>query len=110
MPAQAMDLGRYRVDIEALPITELEDDLSALTYNSESDTLFGLVNGTPLIVELSLAGQLLRQIRAEGVRDMEGLTRVAGDRDVIGEERNQRLRELEITGRAPDLAVTQAAS
>ena len=110
MPAQAMDLGRYRVDIEALPIAELDDDLSALTYNSESDTLFGLVNGTPLIVELSLDGQLLRQIRVEGVRDMEGLTHVAGDRYVIAEERNQRLREIDIPDGATELDVTNAPS
>lgn len=110
MPEQAFDLGRYKVDIEALPIPELEDDLSALTYNSDSDTLFGLLNGTPLIVELSLDGKLLRSILIKGVEDMEGLTHVSGDRYVVAEERRRRLLEIEIPDDAVELDVTDAPS
>lgn len=110
MPEQAFNLGRYRVDIDALPITELNDDLSALTYNKDSDTLFGVVNGNALIVELSLNGQLLRSIRISGVQDMEGLTHVAGNRYVIAEERKRRLLEIEIPDDAVELDVTDAPS
>ena len=110
MPEQAFNLGRYRVDIDALPITELSDDLSALTYNKDSDTLFGVVNGNALIVELSLDGQLLRSIQISGVQDMEGLTHVAGNRYVIAEERKRRLLEIEIPHDAVELDVTDAPS
>ncbi|WP_185267686.1 SdiA-regulated domain-containing protein [Halopseudomonas xiamenensis] len=110
MPAQAFNLGRYRVDIEALPIPELDDDLSALTYNSDSDTLFGLLNGEPLIVELSLDGQLLRRIWVEGVSDMEGLTHIGGNRYVIAEEHRHRLLQIEIAPDAVELDVSGAPS
>lgn len=110
MPEQAFNLGRYRVDIDALPITELNDDLSALTYNKDSDTLFGVVNGNALIVELSLDGQLLRSIQINGVQDMEGLTHVAGNRYVIAEERKRRLLEIEIPDDAVELDVADAPS
>ena len=110
MPEQALDLGRYRVDIEALAIPELLDDLSALTYNQDSNTLFGLLNGNPLIVELSLDGQLLRRIQVTGAEDMEGLTHVGGNRYVIAEERKRRLLEIEIPDDAVAVDVTDAPS
>ena len=110
MPEQAFNLGRYRVDIEALSILELDDDLSALTYNSDSDTLFGLLNGEPLIVELDLDGRLLRRIRVEGVSDMEGLTHIDGNRYVIAEEHRNRLLQIEIPPEAIELEVSTAPS
>ena len=91
-----MDLSRYRVTIDGKTIPALEDDLSALTYNLEKNTLWALLNSDPVVVELSLEGELLRSIRIEGVRDMEGLTHVNGDRYVIAEERTHRLLVVDI--------------
>ncbi|WVM91123.1 SdiA-regulated domain-containing protein [Halopseudomonas pachastrellae] len=51
-----------------------------------------MLNGEPLLVELSVEGRLLRKVRINGVHDMEGLTYVAGNRFVIA-ERSQRLIE-----------------
>lgn len=87
----AADLMRYRVDIEGRPLKGVDDDVSALTYNPERDTLFTVLNNKPLIVELTLEGLLLRQIRVIGARDLEGMTYVAQNRYVIAEERKQRL-------------------
>lgn len=91
MPEQAFNLGRYRVDIEALEVRGIDDDLSALTFNSDTNSLFGVLNGKPVMVELSLDGELLREISVKGVNDMEGLTHVEDDLYVIAEERSQRL-------------------
>ena len=96
LPDGAMDLSRYRVTIDGKPIPALEDDLSALTYNLEKNTLWALLNSDPVVVELSLEGELLRSIRIEGVRDMEGFTHVSGDRYVIAEERTHRLLVVDI--------------
>lgn len=96
VPAGSFGLGRYQVDIEALPIVGLEDDLSALTYNHDSNTLFAVTNDEPLLVEISLEGELLRTIRIEGVSDMEGLSYIGDNRYVIAEERKQRLLEIEV--------------
>ena len=95
-PEQAIGLGRYRVDIDALPLSGIDDDLSALTYNHERDSLFGLINGTPLLLEISLDGEVLRTVRIEGAEDMEGLSHIDGNRYVIAEERRQRLLIIEL--------------
>lgn len=105
LPERALDLGRYRVDIEARVIPELGDDLSALTYNHESDTLFGVLNGRPLLMELSLEGELLRQVEVQGVEDMEGLTHIGGDRFVIADERAHKLIIVDIPADATEIDV-----
>lgn len=108
LPAQAMDLGRYRADIQALPLQGVDDDLSALAYNPERNTLFGVINGSPMMLEISLEGEVLRRIRMEGVKDMEGLAYIGQNRYVIAEERHQRLRIIELPDDIETLDVTEA--
>lgn len=91
-----LNLEKYRVDIEAKEIAGIDDDLSGLTYNTETNTLFSVLNGHPLIVEIDLEGRLLRKIEVRGVEDMEGITHVEGNRYVIADESDQRLLLLEI--------------
>src|SRR5690606_16076075 len=95
----------YRVDIEALVIPELDGDLSALTYNHERNSLFGVLNGRPLLMELSLEGELLRQVHIHGVDDMEGVAHIEGDRFVLVEERTHRLIIIDIPGDATEVSV-----
>lgn len=106
----SLALDRYRVDIQKQPIEGLDDDVSALTFNPQTGTLFAVLNGEPLLVELSVEGQLLRKVRINGVQDMEGLTYVAGNRFVIAEERSQRLIEIEVADDAVELDVARAPS
>lgn len=106
----SLALDRYRVDIQRQPIEGLDDDVSALTFNPQTGTLFAVLNGEPLLVELSVEGQLLRKVRINGVQDMEGLTYVAGNRFVIAEERTQRLIEIEVADDAVELDVAGAPS
>lgn len=110
MPEQAFNLGRYRVDIEALEVEGIEDDLSALTFNPVTNSLFGVLNGKPLIVELSLEGELLREISVQGVADMEGLTHVEGELYVIAEERSQKLSLASISADTLSLDLSEAPS
>ena len=106
----SLALDRYRVDIQRQPIEGLDDDVSALTFNPQTGTLFAVLNGEPLLVELSVDGRLLRKVRINGVHDMEGLTYVAGNRFVIAEERSQRLIEIEVADDAVELDVAGAPS
>ena len=108
MPEQAIDLGRYQVDIEAVALEGVRDDLSALAFNDERNTLVALINGRPDLLEISLEGEVLRRIRIEGVRDMEGLAYIGGNRYVIAEERHQRLRIIELPDDVQTLDVTDA--
>ena len=108
LPEPAMNLGRYRADIQAQPLQGVEDDLSALAYNPERNSLFALLNGTPLLLEISLDGEVVRSVRIEGVEDMEGLAHIGGNRYVIAEERLQRLRLIELPDEVDTLDVTDA--
>jgi uncharacterized protein YjiK len=110
MPEQALMLGNYRVDIDGLEVPGVNDDLSALTYNSDTNTLFALLNGDNRIIELSLEGLLLRSIRVPGADDMEGLTHVTGDRYVIAEERKRRLSLVTITDATQSVNIDSAPS
>lgn len=106
----SLALDHYRADIQAQPIDGLDDDVSALTFNAETGTLFAVLNGEPLLVELSVDGKLLRKVRVKGVQDMEGLTHVTGRRYVIAEERSQRLIEVEVPDGAAEVDVAGAPS
>ena len=103
-------LNDYRVDVEARAIEGLRDDVSALTYNNETNTLFAVLNGEPLLVELSLEGALLRKLRIDGVQDMEGLTHVSGNRYVVAEERSQRLLVIDVPPQAERIDVSNVPS
>ncbi|PKO92775.1 MAG: hypothetical protein CVU15_06610 [Betaproteobacteria bacterium HGW-Betaproteobacteria-1] len=102
-----LNLDLYRVAIEAREIAGIDDDLSGLTYNTETNTLFSVLNGQPLIVELDLEGRLLRKIEVRGVKDMEGITHVEGNRYVIADEYDQRLLLLEINDESNVIDVTK---
>lgn len=109
---EAIGLKAYRVDIEGRPLVGIDDDVSALTYNPVRNTLFTVLNGEPVIVELTLEGKVMRQIQVKGAQDLEGLTYVAGNRYVIAEEQKQRLWVVRIDDtttialdRAPGLTV-----
>ncbi len=110
MPEQSLALGRYRVDIEAREIEGVNDDLSALTYNPETGTLFAVLNGAPLLLEMTVEGEVLRRIPVRGVRDMEGLTHVAGNQFVIAKERDQRLLLVTLPEGTAELDVSSAPS
>jgi uncharacterized protein YjiK len=84
-------LGDYEATIEARAVEGLTNDLSGLTYSSQTGTLFAVVNRPAQIAELSIDGRLLRKIALKGVKDPEGLTHVEGDRFIVTSERDQSL-------------------
>lgn len=110
MPEPSLNLGRYRVDIEARVVEGLDDDLSALTYNRDRDSLATVINGEPLFLELDLEGRILRRVRVEGVSDMEGIAHVDGSRYLIAEERAQRLLLVDIPDNAQSVDTRNAPS
>jgi len=79
-------LPGYRVAVEGQPIQGLSRNTSGLTFNSETGTLFTVINRPPQIAELTTDGRLLRTIELEGAKDPEGITYVRGDTYVISDE------------------------
>lgn len=82
----ALGLVDYRVSIEGLPVQGLSRNVSGLTFNLETGTLFTVINRPPQVAELSTEGRLLRLLDIDGVKDPEGITHVAGDLYVIVDE------------------------
>ncbi len=83
-------LGDYRVVIEARAIAGL-DELSALTYDPDRNSLLSVTNRPARIVELGLDGELLRQIKLEGFGDVEAIEYIEANTYVLADERRQRL-------------------
>lgn len=103
----ALDLKNYQVEIDGMPIPEIED-ASGLTYNSTRHTLFTVLNQEPLIIEIGLDGKVIRKIHVTGVDDMEGITHIDDNRYVIADERDNRLILVTLSDDAKEIDVTQA--
>jgi uncharacterized protein YjiK len=95
-------LPYYAATIDALQLEGLSDNVSGLTFNAETGTLFTVVNRPPEIVELSPAGAVLRRIELRGAADTEGIAHVAGNRFIVVDEKRSRFIWIDID---PDVSV-----
>lgn len=105
---QSIGLDRYRVVIEARPIEGLTDDLSALTYDPDRNSLFTVTNANPELIELSLEGKVLRRVPLTGFGDPEAVEYVGRDSYVITDERQQRLIRVRLHDDTPFLDAKDA--
>ncbi|MFJ4346119.1 SdiA-regulated domain-containing protein [Pseudomonas sp. NPDC089401] len=100
---QSIGLDRYRVVVEAQPVEELDDDLSALTYDPDRKTLFAVTNARSELIELSLDGRILRRVPLTGFGDPEAVEYVGQNSYVISDERQQRLIRVRLEDDTPFL-------
>ena len=89
-------LAGYRVSVEARPIEGLSDNVSGLTFNHRTGTLWAVINRPPQVAEISPEGRLLRRMPLPGLRDPEGITHVEGDLYVIADEASHLLHPVRI--------------
>ena len=89
-------LNDYRVVLEAVPIAGIDKNLSGLTWNNDSKTLFAVVNKPPQIVELSTAGGLLRRIVLRGFDDPEAIEYIGDGKYIVADEQSQKIVQIEI--------------
>jgi uncharacterized protein YjiK len=89
--ASAIWLPDYRMDVDGVKIEGLTENLSGLTYNAVTGTLFTVVNDPPKAAEISTDGQLLRILPITGGQDPEGITHVEDDLFVIADEGTHKL-------------------
>ncbi|MEK8081476.1 SdiA-regulated domain-containing protein [Pseudomonas sp. XK-1] len=104
----AMLLSNYQVDIEAKVIEGLDDDVSALTYDPDRNSLFTVTNQKPQLIELSLGGELLRRIDLHGFGDAEAVEYISQGLYVITDERQQRLIKVRVDDTTTELHADQA--
>lgn len=95
-PSASLGLQDYRAVIQAKPVDGIADDLSALTYDPDRQSLMAVTNGNPQLLELSLDGELLRSIKLTGFGDPEAIEYVSRGVYVISDERLQRLIRVEL--------------
>ena len=95
-------LTDYQVTIEAKQIEDFSD-LSGLTWNPDTKTLYAITNKKPQILELSTDGHILRTIKIKGAVDPEALTYIGDNRFIIAEERKQKLIKTIITPETKEL-------
>lgn len=86
----AIWLPDYQVQIEAKPIAGLQN-VSALTYDPDRRSLFSVTNKNAELIELSLAGELLRRIPLSGFGDAEAVEYISSGIYVISDENRQHL-------------------
>lgn len=82
----ALDLSDYAVTIEGRRVEGLARNISGLTWNAETGTLFATVNRPATVAELSPDGRLLRRLPLPAGWDAEGITHVEGDLFIIADE------------------------
>ena len=92
----ALWLPDYRVAIEARPIQGLTRNASGLTFNTETGTLFAVINRPAQVAELTIDGRLLRVIPIDGARDPEDIAHVQGDAFIIADEHSHGLYWVQI--------------
>lgn len=89
-------LPDYRVTVEAQVIDGLSDDVSALTYDPDRRSLFTVTNQRAELIELSLAGKILRRMPLTGFGDAEAVEYISPGIYVISDERAQRLFKVHV--------------
>ena len=89
-------LPDYRVTVEAQVIDGLSDDVSALTYDPGRRSLFTVTNQRAELIELSLAGKILRRMPLTGFGDAEAVEYISPGIYVISDERAQRLFKVHV--------------
>jgi len=93
---RSVNLDEYVLIKGPIIITYVHDNASGLAYNSETDSLFLIVNDPTMIAELSLDGVTKRIIKLIGFHDTEGIAYIGGNIFVIAEEKRNTISVIEI--------------
>lgn len=91
-----LNLDKYKVNIEAKKVENIKDNLSGITYNKNTKTLFAITNNPRKIFELTKEGELLRTIKLKGFHDTEGITYLYKNTYAIVDERKGQVFLLDI--------------
>lgn len=99
-----VQVGRFALPTNAVPVAGslLAQEVSAITFNRDTNSLFVVGDGTTSVVQVTKTGQLIDSMTlARGAQpqggafyDSEGLAYVGGGRFVFVEERFRQLRQF----------------
>ena len=92
-------------------IGDIPNDLSGLTYNPNTETLFGVLNNNPeSIHELSLDGAHLRTITLAGFNDTEGIVYMGNNEYAVTEEQVGKVIFITIPDNGADMTINYPAN
>ena len=83
-------LNDYQLEGEPIVVKGVSN-LSGVTWNKETNTLFAINNNPEQILELSLSGELLRMIELKGFQDTESIVWLGENEFAVTEERKSQL-------------------
>ncbi|QIB50005.1 SdiA-regulated domain-containing protein [Pseudomonas sp. OIL-1] len=84
-------LDNYEAVIQARPVSGVSDNLSGLTFDSERQQLWAVINGPNELIGLSLEGEVLSRHPLHGFDDVEGVVHLGDGQLAVVEERRQTL-------------------
>ncbi|WP_107328475.1 SdiA-regulated domain-containing protein [Metapseudomonas otitidis] len=90
--ADSIWLPGYQAVLQGKPLAGLEnDEASDLAYNPVTRTLFTVTGKTPMLVEISLEGEVLRRIPLNGFANLEGVAVLENGNVAVTDERRRTL-------------------
>lgn len=102
-----LQLNRYKLIGSPITLPGVTDNASGLTFNTDTDTLFAIINNPEQLIELNKHGEVLRTIALNGFEDTEGLAYLGNQQYAIIEERN---RAIILTSITPQTETIELAS
>lgn len=102
-----INFSQYKVSFQKT-LTTVTDNLSGITYSSDTDSLFAIINNPEQIVELDKQGKILRQIPLTGFVDTEGITYLGQRHFALMQERQRSVSVVEITSLTRTIDVSGA--
>lgn len=100
-------LSGYVAVQQAHPIAGIGRNLSGLTWSTHSQTLYGVINRPPVVVELSADGELLNRWPLPQAVDPEGISHIHGELFVVSDEGQQALHWLRIQPQSMTVATAE---
>jgi len=102
--SESVWLPDYQADIDAKPMPGMADDeASDLAFNPQTRTLFAVMGKHPILVELSLDGDVLRKIPLHGWSNPEGVAVLEDGYLAITDERLHDLTVVKIDAQTTSL-------
>lgn len=99
----AVGLAEYRLAAGPVVIEGVRDNASGLAWSPVTGSLFLVLNGPPIVLELDPDGTPRRRIPLKGFLDTEGIAHVRDDTFVIAEEGRRTLVMVRISPETADL-------
>lgn len=91
---------------DVISIDGIENNLSGITWNASTKTLFAVVNSPTLILELDRTGSVLRRIELRNFVDTEGIVHITGRQFAVVQERQRRISHIEIDAQTTTIDAT----